>query len=53
MWASSPTELQEVRANGADRVVRPYKCLSGILVRDVVDAVPYESKFHEKTTPQP
>ena len=50
MWASSPTDLQEVRANGADRVVRPYKCLSGILVRDVVDAVPYGMTGNGRTT---
>ena len=33
--------MTALRAVWADRVVRPYKCLSGIPVRDVEDAVPY------------
>ena len=53
MWASPPTELQEVRANGADRVVRPYKaeqepCETGRRgrrpLRSDTGGVPYRQK---------
>ena len=42
MTIAPPCEIARSTCNGADRVVRPYKRLSGISVWDLEDAVPYE-----------